>query len=323
MLLFVAVWLVVATFTVNADDDLPVYPLDGAIHGFDVKFGEVRAPLVTYHYEEGNTWVNPYTRVAYAIPDEVLVMNSPNAELKANEDTFHNVTEFMHVQSEWHQVGIDVGLFGFAYAKDTGTIEKLFTENTAQVTLYRQNYGLYQVGSWPFQTLDRSDSKMDEFFDKMPTTCESDDDIGKWMDFIRLFGTHYVHHSDFGGSLNYYVSVDKYLVETYNEEWVHAQMSLYVRWANFNLGIGGGTNEDLQENDIDFIEHTIAETEWIGGSVESSSDDYSEWVASVEENPIMLYPVLHDLVETLPAGPRRDCFVSVSDKYLNTPEDPV
>jgi hypothetical protein len=48
-------------------------------------------------------------------------------------------------------------------------------------------------------------------------------------------------------------------------------------------GIGGGTNEDLQENDIDFIEHTIAETEWIGGSVESSSDDYSEWVASVEE----------------------------------------
>jgi hypothetical protein len=37
----------------------------------------------------------------------------------------------------------------------------------------------------------------------------------------------------------------------------------------------------------------------------------------------MLYPVLHDLVETLPAGPRRDCFVSVSDKYLNTPEDPV
>jgi hypothetical protein len=41
------------------------------------------------------------------------------------------------------------------------------------------------------------------------------------------------------------------------------------------------------------------------------------------QNPIMLYPVLHDLVETLPAGPRRDCFVSVSDKYLNTPEDPV
>jgi hypothetical protein len=49
--------------------------------------------------------------------------------------------------------------------------------------------------------------------------------------------THSHIHSDFGGSLNYYVSVDKYLVETYNEEWVHAQMSLYVRWANFNLGV--------------------------------------------------------------------------------------
>jgi hypothetical protein len=73
MLLFVAVWLVVATFTVNADDDLPVYPLDGAIHGFDVKFGEVRAPLVTYHYEEGNTWVNPYTRVAYAVSGCVCI----------------------------------------------------------------------------------------------------------------------------------------------------------------------------------------------------------------------------------------------------------
>jgi pantothenate kinase len=39
-----------------------------------------------------------YIQTCTQIPDEVLVMNSPNAELKANEDTFHNVTEFMHVQ---------------------------------------------------------------------------------------------------------------------------------------------------------------------------------------------------------------------------------
>jgi hypothetical protein len=37
----------------------------------------------------------------------------------------------------------------------------------------------------------------------------------------------------------------------------------------------------------------------------------------------MLYPVLHELAETLPAGAKRNCFEAVAHKYLNTEEDPT
>jgi hypothetical protein len=266
----------------------PLPGLDKVGLGLNIISGELTyRPLVEFHYDNGQTWLDPYDHTAtprmYNVPDEVSVIPTPSSSLKAGSFVFTNTQDFVSFISQNFAKGSQKG-FGFLgrFSQSTTVQQmiKTYAGSSAYYSIVEQSHSLFQLSMWPVVTCD---PRVQEYIDRLPSQF----DLLSYLHFINFFGTHYIYTAQYGGKLHmdttiYKASDSSSYSKTYNDK--NSQSSF--------LGFSGSSTSVViseSKTDKDFQDMTFSYVTLLGGNYENYKvEEWPQWLQTLRFNPIQI-----------------------------------
>ena len=241
--------------------------------------------------QNGTQWQYQPTKITYTVPDNVSVHDythtTGSTQVFNTRDQFKN--HFAAKASLSGSIGVFSGQFDFAYSATTNTETSYF-------------YGLSEANynGWKLSLASESDSLLssnftdDPLFLELPITF-SDANKDKFYAFFRKFGTHFVAGVTVGGSLDYYVAVEKSFSS--NEQAIDSKLSLEYKAVFFSAK----AEAEVEWNQLgqQWADSRVVHVSTIGGDSsplnalnpvfgDSDSNIFQGWTQSVMQNPSVI-----------------------------------
>lgn len=295
----------------------------GIGRGYDIVYGKTKGPIIQWHYDQKNTWSFPLDGNVYSFPDEVWVTNTPDSIYTSSNYIFRNLTDFIHQEFSWHSMTFGIpGIFYFGGTKETKIVDKFFRDRNSTVYLIDRQFDMYSISCWPYSILNgQSQSVFSQMVDKLPTNY---DDVA-YNNFIKVFGTHYIPETAFGGHFYYLISVNNTLYERYSSKWVYEQVGFEVNLYDVGFGFTKVSNNSQTKVDREFIKNSEILVQWVGGIAgeegENSNNikNFKTWYESVIKSPAMLNPHYVSITDLISDPIKKTNLENAIKKYLNTP----
>lgn len=303
------------------DTDIPGLAA-GLGRGIDVRTGDVRAPIVNFHYSYQNRWTNPYNMKTYLVPDELELANTPGSYYEKTNHIIQNMTAYQELQKQWHHLSIGIPfIFAFQNNKETGAIKELLRNSDMTIFMADTTFSFYEMQMWPYDLLEgQENSRLTKMIATLPPRRSTADEKEQYSRFIRTFGTHYNVQSKFGGEVMFLIAVENSLFYSKSVEWVHRQVSLSFQIYYVNFGFSSEHVSETEKIDSQFTKHSKSVTIVKGGSDSAATNYTKQWFATTIDNPAVIRPTLVELsaliTDSVKSGLLHDAII----EYLSAPQ---
>jgi len=303
------------------DTDIPGLA-SGLGRGIDVRTGDVRAPIINFHYTYQNRWTNPYNSRTYLVPDELEIANTPGSYYEKTNHIIQNMTAYQELQKQWHHLSIGIPfIFAFQNNKETGAIKELLKNNDVTVFMADTNFAFYEMQMWPYELLEgQENSRLTKMIATLPSQRTTAADKEQYNRFIRTFGTHYNAQCKFGGEVMFLIAVENNLFYTKSVEWVHRQVALSFQLYYFNFGFSSEHASETEKIDSVFTKHSKTVTIVKGGNDNTATTNSKEWFATTIENPAVIRPTLVELSALISDPVKSALLHDAIIEYLSAPQ---
>lgn len=294
----------------------------GIARGIDVRTGDLRAPIVNFHYSYQNRWTNPYNSKTYLVPDELEISNTPGSYYEKTNHIIQNMTAYQELQKQWHSLSIGIPfIFAFQNNKETGVIKELLRNNDATVFMAETNFAFYEMQMWPHDLLEgQESSRLTKMIATLPSSRKTADEKSQYSRFINTFGTHYNSQSRFGGQVMFLIAVENSLFYSKSVEWVHHQVSLSFQISYLQFGFSSEHTKNDEKVDSQFTKHSKSVTIVKGGNDNTATHNSKEWFPTTIDNPAVIHPNLVELSALIKDPVKSGLLHDAIIEYLKKPE---
>eukprot|EP00033_Pygsuia_biforma_P000235 GCRY01000294.1.p1 GENE.GCRY01000294.1~~GCRY01000294.1.p1 ORF type:complete len:323 (-),score=26.37 GCRY01000294.1:1034-2002(-) len=267
------------------------HPVPGASEtfsfGYDAKIEIFRKPVLDhFHYEYGQNWRNPYSKVLYDVPDELYLTALSRNKVETNLDTYSNWEKYLQdMKGFYNSRGLVINGKDdsqYAFQKHEHEINNLLKNGTNQLSIERRTLPMYQLTIYP-------DPPMSPQFVSDVESLPSHQDDTIYRDFILKYGTHFFTSCQLGGFLNITVVFESSLFQNHTGNWVNEQALLSITWGEIHLQINPSRNRTTEKVDKDFEKYSKVIIDSVGGDREVLlKEGYAAWLYTVYSNPAVL-----------------------------------
>ena len=188
----------------------------------------------------------------YDVPDQVWnIAHIPTSWMNTRTEIFHNVDEVRESMSWNVKIGGFLGFF--SSSKTYASTREIFTNSSSHIAEVTASVSSRKVDFRPRWALNFSEDAR-QYVDKiLPSKLDTEDDIKKYKEFIKYFGTHYFTSGKFGGVIrvDFLTKSDFFRYFSSKDVKLAAQMSFAKIFNTSSLSVEFGyesSNYDLYNN---------------------------------------------------------------------------
>jgi len=257
--------------------------------GFNARTSEILGlPIWTLDQESSIPWSPPGDpQCVYMVPKLLALTPLSESKEQVVQSLSASYQEFLQIFASYYSfiVGLDVGPFagGFEYSKELLDVNYHVAMNLQMQGFSEHWWHIYKLNSYPAFML-----TLDDLFAKainyLPQKINSTDDIHKYTEIVRAWGTHNPLSINFGASIRIHDYLNQSLVKDFTLQIVIEQMGLLFYLDMFDISSGGFISRDeiISKLNVTFLQAVNRTTIFSGGaSVLQSNATLTKWLASI------------------------------------------
>ena len=191
-------------------------------------------------------------QVVYSVPDQVDIVDLPAHVMQHQMEVYHSPSDYNRHTSAKMGLHFQHGMFASSAGYDN--IRQATVNHSYSVEDITVHQMIYQANLEPGFAVTLGEVAH-KFLTSLPNTFH--EDPAKYLEFVRVFGTHYLTSASFGGVLRHYMKTNTDIFKEMSEFEVKAQAELAV--IN-RLNSGGNLNHSLESVDERFESMTETQT---------------------------------------------------------------
>lgn len=260
----------------------------------------IRLPVYNYHFQEGKSWFNPFTQVAYEIPDEVSqTVNEAGYEeidslythvyTASVSETTKRYSYSIGVQMDFGQIGAGVTYSDNKQWYDFNLEEHEQDNYNSHSVMW---WKFWEIQAYPFDVLGTNsvDPLFKAYLDQLPKTISGPNDTAKYNTLLSNWGTHYCTWANFGGQLNLDIFVNGSFDRSQSQQWNSDQHSLSFHFHLYDIdpsaSIAGFTNKSQIHVNESFKNESRVRLFYEGGDPTLMGEEsLAPWRTSIQKQP--------------------------------------
>lgn len=299
--------IIVGTCRNKLEDDMPLLlGLDYFEKGIDAindtinRTQHIRLPIYNYHYVEQKSYFDPFSAVAFKVPDEVsMTVNEAGYEQidSLYSDVFSESVSETTKRYSW-SVGVQLNFGQVAAGVQYSDNKQWYNFDLEEKE--RMNYNshsimwwkFYEVQAYPMEVLGGNalDPIFKSYLDQLPKTISGPNDTKKYDTLLENWGTHYITWANFGGSLDLDIFTNGSFDRSQTQEWKSDQHSLTFHFTLYDIdpsaSIAGFTNKSQIHINQSFTNASRVRLFYEGGDPTLMGDDsLVPWKNSIRKAP--------------------------------------
>lgn len=303
-----------------ATDTSNALPIDPVGCGYDIVTQKAKECFVDIEYTKGNTYKG------YPFPDAYYCENSffsfySSDYVKMQENAFN-----YSVTSE-QDFSLDLAFhlgnesLGFGYQSTYDEAEKLLADGLAYFAVSNRIFGNYYCrlqASYEITIPDLATK-----LSSMPNQCTTTEEFNEYLLLVETTGTHYIIGANFGGMVNFTVSVEKSSMQSmsYSQQEQLLNAGIYNLESNQSIGLSYSQNQTASMWTQTYADTSFNSTIYRGG-VYSTTGNYNDWAESLSNYTTNIWlPFCNSLVTLDAMVPlhvpetKRECFSNAIWSY--------
>lgn len=235
-----------------------------------------RSEVMKYTFDEGKTTQDG----KYSIPDQSSVYDSTSCSLDAVSKEFTGMTNYQKILDTRVSVGFDY---------DGAIVKAAFSISTEYKTTYNKTVNDHTIFT-------SASAKCEVYELEIPTfeaMTLSDDfiagvkksmDEGSWVQFVEVFGTHYIYQTMLGGRMEMFTDFSEHSVQELRALDISVAEAASFSFAKFTAN--ESVNWTKHEQEIDYFDKKAnSSTAVYIGSQPPPSGNWIDWQKGVRDQP--------------------------------------
>jgi hypothetical protein len=241
--------------------------------GVDALTGQTKFPVVSFTYNDGKTWTNPYTSEVYDVADQTVIYAESQADMVVA--VHWSLQDYATALAQYAGVGEE---YAGAFGKSEEVVEAhaVFAGGENVLAVTRNTFTLYEIVSAPSDVL-----TINPTFSRMLDALPAEYDADSYGRILKNFGTHVLVQAVLGGEATLYTTVTAGYYAA-----VGVQAVGQVAAAQFrNLTAVAMVAGAAAENAVVAAEGVVNSLMDFQGGFWEEIDQYSNWVKSIKLAP--------------------------------------
>lgn len=261
--------------------------------GFDVLTGKLpreAQPVVKFTFSQSKQYANlKNTSMRYNVPDQVTVVDGRMIDTEATASISYSASQYAHSQAKGFQFDGNIPFKGATLSLSAGVTD---ADSKLKERKSYSSYAHLSLFGTLFQASLVSAQEAHEDFTKNAFSLPEEYDKERYMEFISMYGTHYVSAGYFGGFGQMAAAVNSEETQEKDKSWVSHEANVHFDF----LKNGGSASGHTDATDKSFIgkgsSTTYFSTKLVGGDPQLVGEDLSkwqQWVSSWWQWPTLVY----------------------------------
>ena len=245
--------------------------------GYDVVWQVVKEAFVDFEYTQGNTFHG------YLYPDALYCENA-FFSYYSSDYVQMQVNAYNYSVTSESDFSLDLAVhfgneaLGFGYQSTYQEAQELLGYGLSYFAVSNKVFGNYYCRLQPSYevTIPALANKLAP----LPNQCTATADFNQYLELVETTGTHFITGVNFGGMVNFTVSVEKSAMESmsYSQQQQLLNAGLYSLQSNQSIGLTYSQNQTASEWTKAYAEVSFNSTIYRGGVYDGN---YNDWAASL------------------------------------------